>query len=117
MKQDFGNDANEMKPEEAIKMWINHFQITLFQSTSEQEVAKLMAPIARDDAWIFHGGSGRRSRLYMIDDYLQARFDFDQRDLLLSYAVYESREGWLKGPDGVLLGGYSASDAELLFPA
>jgi len=105
-----------MTPEEAITIWIRHFQTTLFQGMTEEETAKLMTPVARDDAWIYHGGSGRRSRLYLIDDYLQARFDFDHQDVLLSYAVYKKSESWLKGPDGVLLRGAEAPDAELLFP-
>jgi|GraSoiStandDraft_36_1057302.scaffolds.fasta_scaffold300004_2 hypothetical protein len=105
-----------MTPEEAITIWIRHFQTTLFQGISEPEIAKLMTPVARDDAWIHYGGTGRRSRLYLIDDYLQARFDFDHQDVLLSYAVYKTAEGWLKGPDGVLLRGAEAPDAELLFP-
>ena len=105
-----------MTPEEVIKMWIQHFQTTLFQGISEQDIAKLMTPVARDHAWIYYGASGRHSRLYLIDDYLQARFDFDHQDVLLSYAVYKTAEGWLKGPDGVLLRGAEAPDAELLFP-
>jgi hypothetical protein len=105
-----------MEISNAINLWINHFRTTLFQGASEQEIAKLMAPIARDNAWMYHGGSGNRSRFYMIDDYLRVRFDFDRRDLLLSYTVYESKEGWLKGPDGVLLNGDSAV-GELQFPA
>jgi hypothetical protein len=109
-------DVNEITPEAAIKMWIKHFETVLFQGISEQEIAKLMAPVACDDAWIYHGGTGQRSRLYKIDDYVQARFDFDVQDVLISYAVYQLRGGWLKGPDGILLRGFEAPDAELLFP-
>jgi len=107
---------NETAPEEAIKMWIKHLQTVLFRGISEPEIGKLMAPVARDSAWIYHGGTGKRSRLYKIDDYVQARFDFDVQDVLISYAVFPLKAGWLKGPDGILLGGFEAPDAELFFP-
>jgi hypothetical protein len=110
---------NEIPPKEvssAIKMWVEYFQTALFEGITENRVAQLMTPVARDHAWIYHGGTGMRSRLYMIDDYVQARFDFDYQDVLVSYAIYARQEGWLKGPRSVLLHGFEASDVELLFP-
>jgi hypothetical protein len=110
------SEADEKTLEEAIQLWIRHLQTALFQGISEPEIAGLMAEAARDTASIHHGGSGNHSRFFLIDDFLQARFDFNRQDVLLSYAVYESKEGWLKGPDSVLLRGHEGSDAELLFP-
>jgi hypothetical protein len=116
MKRGGGHKAPNSVIKEAIDAWIRHLQTSLFPGISEKEIAELVGPVARDDAWIYQGGSGRRSRLYRIDDYLQARFDFDDQDQLLSYAVYESRENWLKGPDGTLQWGFQTSDIELWFP-
>ena len=117
MKQNHSQDGIPGAIKEAIVAWLEYFQASLSQETSEQEIARQMSGIARDDAWMPHGGSGRLSRFYLIGDYLEARFDFDHDHLLRSYSIYETREGWLKGPDGILLSGYSAADAELVIPA
>ncbi len=107
------NSEKGVTPEEAIEMWIKHLEATLFKGISEQDVEKLMAPVSRDKAWIYLGGSGKRSQIYMIDSYLQIRFDFNYQDFLESYTVNLSRKGWLKGPGGILLEGFDASDARL----
>jgi hypothetical protein len=100
----------------AIIKWINHFQATLFEGTTEHEVAHILGSGVRDKAWIYHGGSGRRSRLYMIDDYVQARFDFDDQDLVVAYAVFAQKGGWLRGPGGALLYSPEPADIELWVP-
>jgi hypothetical protein len=116
MKHNHSRDVTQAI-KEAIVAWREYFQTSLSQESSEQQIAQLMSGIARDDAWIPYGGSGRHSRFYLIDDYLQARFDFDHNDLLQSYSVYETKEGWLKDPQGILLSGSAAPDAELLIPS
>ena len=104
-----------MNVEEAIARWVQRLDATLTTATTAEEIATRMLPIARDDAWVIYGSSGRSSRLFLIDDQVQVRFDFDHKELLVSYSVHR-KTNWLKGPDGVLLEGFDVPDEELLFP-
>jgi len=116
MANKFENDIPGEDISSAVKMWVDYLQPNLSKGITQDEIEQLMVSASRDKAWIYYGGSGRRSRLYMIDDYVQARFDFDDRDVLISYSVYPRPGGWLKGPGGVLLRGSETPEAELLFP-
>ena len=103
--------------QDAIRRWMQHLDSTLTAAMPEAEITTRMSPLARDSAWIPYGGTGRHSRLFLIDDYVQVRFDFDAGERLVSYSVYERKNAWLKSPDGTLLSGSDAPDAELRFPS
>jgi hypothetical protein len=99
----------------AVRRWLDHLEATLDKGISASAVNEIMVPLARDSAWLPYGGSGRWSRFYLIDDCLQAQFDFNERDVLDSYSVYPHQEEWLKAPDGTLLRGFETAGAELRF--
>lgn len=103
--------------QDAIQRWRQHLDSTLTAEMPEAEIINRMSPLARDSAWIPYGGTGRRSRLFLVDDCVQVRFDFDAGERLVSYSVYEHKNAWLKSPDGTLLSGFDAPDAELSFPS
>jgi len=105
-----------MEVDEAIARWVRSLEATVTTATTAEEIATRLLPVARDDAWVIYGSSGRRSRLFLIDDQVQVRFDFDHKDQLVAYSV-QRKTNWLKGPDGVLLEGFHVPDEELLFPA
>lgn len=75
-----------------------------------EDVEAVAAPVARDRAWLVHGGSGRRALQVLIDDHLQASFEFDAGDSLVAFSVFERRATWLKRPGNVLVHG--APDGE-----
>jgi hypothetical protein len=108
--------ASSAAIENAVRMWTAHLRTVLSRGMSPEDIARLMVAISWDHAWLYYGSSGRRSRLYAIDDYLQLRFDFDADDALLSYAILASAKRWLKAPDGALLHDIDHNTADLQFP-
>lgn len=98
-----------------VQRWLEHLGAVLFPGIMEDRIEEMMRPASRDSAWVAHGGSGRRSRFYLVDDRVQTRFDFDGQGALTSYAVHSRREPWVKAPDGTLLQGADAPDAPIFF--
>jgi hypothetical protein len=98
-----------------MQRWLDHLGAVLVPGITENQIDEMMRPVSRDRAWRAHGGSGRRSHFYLLDDLVQARFDFDGQGALTSYAVHPRREPWVKAPDGTLLEGADAPDAPLIF--
>jgi hypothetical protein len=98
-----------------VQRWLEHLGTVLFPGITENQIEEMMRPASQDSAWVAHGGSGRRSRFYLVDDRVQARFDFDGQGTLSSYAVHPRREPWVKAPDGTLLQGGDAPDVPILF--
>lgn len=98
-----------------VQRWLEHLGTVLFPGITEDQIEEMMRPASRDSAWVAHGGSGRRSRFYLVDELVQVRFDFDGQGALASYAVHPRREPWQKAPDGTLLQGGDAPDVPMLF--
>ncbi|HEV8579160.1 MAG TPA: hypothetical protein VGX68_08755 [Thermoanaerobaculia bacterium] len=99
----------------SVQRWLEHLGAVLFPGIMEDQIEEMMRPVSRDSAWLAHGGSGRRSRFYLVDEPVQVRFDFDGQGVLTSYAVHPRREPWRKAPDGTLLQGGDAPDVPIHF--
>lgn len=101
-------------PEQDVQGWSDRIRASIVPGMREADVDKLMAPHARDRAWVPLGGSGARGLVFQLPVAVNAWFQLDGAGQLTGYAVYEQPAPWIKSPDGVLQGG-AAEPPPLIF--
>ncbi|WP_299222276.1 hypothetical protein [uncultured Aquimarina sp.] len=97
-----------------IAMWVTYLE-EKHTNSSLTEIEKSIGLLARDRAWVYHGGSGNSSLFYLMDDCIQIRFDLDIEDTLISFCVFPKSEAWIKSPEGILIKGGEALDSDTIF--
>jgi hypothetical protein len=90
--------------EDDAQGWSVRIRKAIAPRMREADVDKLMAPYARDRAWVPLGGSGAKGVVFQLPSVVNAWFQLDESGKLTGYAVYEQPASWVKGPDGVLHG-------------
>lgn len=98
----------------SIPEWINYLEKKLSNLTTLKQIEELFFQLAKDSAWIYNGGSGNRSRFFLIDNKIQFRFDFDRNDYLISFAVFPQSKKWTKTSDGILVSAEEISKSDLI---
>jgi hypothetical protein len=90
--------------EQDAQAWSVRIRAGIAAGMREADVDRLMAPYARDRAWVPLGGSGAKGLVFELPAVVNAWFQLNGAGELTGYAVYEQPAPWVKGPDGVLQG-------------
>lgn len=87
----------------AISLWDHYFQERVKKGDDASKVREAASPRSLDWGKITFGGTGNYALRFKLDDFMQAEFQFDASNKLLSHRIFRQPESWIKDPDGNIL--------------